>query len=85
MEFLVRKAGEIALQIKPAVHEKGQHDYVTEADLAVSGFLTRQLPLLSEGSGVYSEEGESHDCRKGKCKRKEIDHFLQPGNKTLDR
>lgn len=66
MEFLVRKAGEIALQIKPAAHEKGQHDYVTEADLAVSSFLTRQLPLLSEGSGVYSEEGESHDCRKGK-------------------
>lgn len=66
MEALVRQAGEIARQKTPQVHEKGCHDYVTEADLEVSRFLCQHLPELVPGSGVYSEEGADEDCRHGK-------------------
>lgn len=66
MEALVRQAGEIARQKTPQVHEKGCHDYVTEADLEVSRFLCQRLPELVPGSGVYSEEGADEDCRHGK-------------------
>lgn len=66
MEALVRQAGEIARQKTPQVHEKGCHDYVTEADLEVSQFLCQHLPELMPGSGVYSEEGADEDCRQGK-------------------
>lgn len=66
MEAVIRRAGEIALHQKPSVHEKAQHDYVTETDLAVSAFLCAELPALSPGSRVLSEEGAQENCRQGK-------------------
>ena len=62
LEQLIRQAGEIARSqaLAAQVHVKGRSDFVTDADLAVSAFLEKELPLLVPGSRVLSEEN-AHD------------------------
>lgn len=68
LESLARRAGELALcgALSSGVHTKGQADFVTDADLAVSDFLGRELPLLIPGSRVLSEEGAHEESLAGK-------------------
>lgn len=68
LENLARRAGELALSntLSHGVHTKGTADYVTDADLAVSDFLKKELPLLISGSRVLSEEGEHEEGLEGR-------------------
>jgi len=68
LECLARRAGELALSntLSHSVHTKGTADFVTDADLAVSDFLKKELPLLVPGSRVLSEEGEHEEGLEGK-------------------
>jgi myo-inositol-1(or 4)-monophosphatase len=66
---IARGAGEIALSYfrRPTalgVREKGMHDLVTEADLAIDRFLTGQLRAAFPTDGIVTEEtgGEFADC-----------------------
>lgn len=63
MRDVVRKAGELALskRLSRQAHEKGSQDFVTDADLAISTFLSSALPPLAPGSHVLSEEGEAQN------------------------
>lgn len=58
MTKVVFQAGALARRkaLSSSVHEKAENDFVTDADLAVSQFLTERLPQLIEGSSVLSEE-----------------------------
>ncbi len=58
MAKVVYEAGVLAKRkaLNNGVHEKAANDFVTDADLAVSGFLAQRLPELIEGSSVLSEE-----------------------------
>ncbi|MBR3796724.1 MAG: inositol monophosphatase [Clostridia bacterium] len=58
LEAVVRRAGALAREktLQSSVHIKGSNDFVTDADLAVSDYLTAQLPALIEDSRVLSEE-----------------------------
>lgn len=68
LESLARRAGELARSnaLAAGVHVKGQADFVTDADLAVSDFLGRELPLLVPESRVLSEEGAREEGLSGK-------------------
>ena len=69
LEQLIRQAGEIARSqaLAAQVHVKGRSDFVTDADLAVSAFLEKELPKLAPGSRVLSEENAHDvDTRQGK-------------------
>lgn len=68
LEGLARRAGELALSntLSHSVHTKGTADFATDADLAVSDFLKKELPLLVPGSRVLSEEGEHEEGLEGK-------------------
>ena len=69
LEQLIRQAGEIARSqaLAAQVHVKGRSDFVTDADLAVSAFLEKELHLLVPGSRVLSEENAHDvDTRPGK-------------------
>lgn len=68
LEAIARRAGELALSnvLSSGVHTKGKADFVTDADLAVSDFLGRELPLFIPGSRVLSEEGGHEDGLTGK-------------------
>jgi len=75
LEAIVRKAGQIAINQWPgAGHqlkswEKTPGSLVCEADLAVDGFLRRELGALLPAAGWLSEESTDHPERleKGLC------------------
>lgn len=62
LEAIVREAGRMALARWPGhghapdIWEKSPGDFVSEADLAVDGFLKRELSLLLPSAGWLSEE-----------------------------
>ena len=62
LEAIVREAGRMALARwpghghAPEVWEKSPGDFVSEADMAVDGFLKRELGLLLPSAGWLSEE-----------------------------
>ena len=68
LETLIREAGELARSkaLSAQVHVKGKSDFVTDADLAVSGFLMEALARLVPGSHVLSEEDTRADSLEGK-------------------
>lgn len=68
LEALIRRAGDLAKSkaLSAQVHVKGTSDFVTDADLAVSGFLMEALVRLVPGSHVLSEEDTRADSLEGK-------------------
>ena len=62
LEAIVREAGRMALARwpghghAPEIWEKSPGDFVSEADMAVDGFLKRELGLLLPAAGWLSEE-----------------------------
>ena len=68
LEAIVRQAGALARErtLQSGVHIKGSNDFVTDADLAVSAFLTEKLPELIAGSRVLSEEDAEKTGVEGK-------------------
>lgn len=68
LEALIREAGELARSktLSGQVHVKAKSDFVTDADLAVSGFLMEALARLVPGSHVLSEEDTRADSLEGK-------------------
>lgn len=66
VEALARQCGkQMLLEQQTSVFVKGTHDFVTERDLSISRFLSRELPALLPGSTVRSEEDDSTDRRGG--------------------
>ena len=54
---LVKKAGIIAAEhANLKIKSKGNQDFVTHIDIAISDFLMKELPKLIQGSSVISEE-----------------------------
>ncbi len=49
------------------ISQKGEKDFVTEVDLAISEKLCRELPELLEGSMVISEEGYQGEPKEKYC------------------
>lgn len=67
-EAIVRKAGELAQSkaLSAQVHVKAESDFVTDADLAISRFLTEELMRLVPGCRVLSEEDTREGTLEGK-------------------
>lgn len=67
LEQLIRQAGKIALEqtLTAHVHIKGQNDFVTDTDLAISRFLEEELTKLVPGSHVISEESDARPSMDG--------------------
>lgn len=61
LERILREAGRMMTDFQnPQVFEKGKHaDFVTEADIAVQGFLVESLAKAFPGARFFAEEAEN--------------------------
>lgn len=63
---LVKEAGNLVFskELKSSVNMKGEADFVTAVDLAISDFIKKKLKILTPDCGFVSEEGNCEESKK---------------------